>query len=112
MFKMKRIGVIIILIIVCSFSVFGSSGDGMSFRINNFNLKITWTWQDDIPSLYGSSGVDLILMIRSNYENLSKIDEDLWIDYWLNEETNTIYTNLCHSNFSMCAEPTIICFKP
>jgi len=87
---MRKINIILIFFIVSVFPVFGSSGDGMSFRINDFHLKITWTWQEDIPSLYGSPGVDLILMIRDNYGVLSKKNEDLWIDYSLNEESKNI----------------------
>ena len=87
---MRKMNIIVILFIISVFPVFGSSGDGMSFRINNFHLKITWTWQEDIPSLYGSPGVDLILMIRDNYEVLSQKNEDLWIDYSLNEESKNI----------------------
>jgi hypothetical protein len=87
---MKRINIILITLFISVLHVFGSSGDGISFRINNFKLKINWTWQDNIPSLYGAEGVDIILMIRDNYEILSKRNEDLWIDYWFNEKTNNV----------------------
>jgi len=86
---MRKIYYISIFIIVVT-PVFGSSGDGMSFFINNFNLKITWSWQENTPLLYGSDGVDVILMMRTNYEVLYKRNEDIWVDYWVNDETNKI----------------------
>ena len=87
---MKRINIILIIFVINIIPVYCSSGDGMSFRINDFYLKINWSWDDNIPSLYGSSGVDIILMLGSNYDILFKRNEDIWIDYWVNEETNNI----------------------
>jgi hypothetical protein len=86
---MKKIFIIIILLILV-FPVYGSSGDGISFNINNFKLKITWPWQDKIPSLYGRSGFELILIIKDNYEALAKRNEKIWIDYYLDEKENKI----------------------
>lgn len=78
------------MLVISVLPVLGSSGDGISFRINNFHLGITWSWYEKNPSLYGARGVDIILMMRSNYEILSKRNEDLWIDYGLDEKTNNV----------------------
>jgi len=70
--------------------VYCSSGDGVSFNINNFHLAITLVLYEKKPSLYGADGVDLILMIKSNYEILFKEMGNLWIDYGFNEKTNNV----------------------
>ncbi len=87
---MRKINVILLILIVHAVPVYCSSGGGISFNINNFQLKITWSLYEKTPSLYGAEGVDLILMMKSNYETLYKRNEDIWIDYWLDEEANNI----------------------
>ncbi|MBN1695676.1 hypothetical protein JW879_09840 [candidate division WOR-3 bacterium] len=87
---MKKIIVILITIVIYVLPVLGSSGDGMTFLINNFKLQMNWTWQDKIPSLYGAEGVDIVLLIRCNYEILSKRNDLIWIDYFLDENANNV----------------------
>ena len=88
--KLKKVNIIFIMFVISVIPVFGSSGDGISFRINNFHLKITWSWYEKNPSLYGARGVDIILMMGNNYELLSKRNEDLWIDYGFDEKTDNV----------------------
>ena len=88
--KLKKFNISLIILVISVLPIFGSSGDGMSFRINDFHLKITWSWYEKNPSLYGANGVDIILMMRSNYQLLSERNEDLWIDYGLDEKTDNV----------------------
>ena len=76
---MKKILLMIVFIILV-LPLFASSGDGLSFNINGFKLKITWSWQENIPSLYGRDGFPLILLMKDNYKKLSERNDQLWID--------------------------------
>ncbi len=107
---MKKIIVILIVLVIYVIPVFGSSGDGISFCINNFKLKINWTWQDNIPSLYGAEGVDIVLLIRYNYEILSKRNDLIWIDYFLDEKANNVIVTFSrekNDEWDLFAEETI-----
>lgn len=69
-----------------------SSGDGLSFRINKFYLGITWTWQDEVPSMYDPEmAIPLINLIHANYLKLSAIEREIYFDYCYDEDTDIFY---------------------
>ncbi len=78
--------ILVLSFLIISFPAFASSGEGVSFRINKFLLKISWSWQEQVPSMYDSSmAIPLINLIHSNYSKISLMDKKVWFEYYCNE---------------------------
>ena len=89
---MKKLFTLILLLsfLTISFPANASSGDGFSFRINNFLLRITWSWQREVPTMDSVSAIPLINLIHSNYLKVSSTNKKVWFDYYYNKENKTL----------------------
>lgn len=92
---MKRLSVLLVFLFIFHafcYPAVASSGDGLSFRINKFYLGITWTWQDEVPSMYDPElAIPLINLIHANYSKLAAIEREIYFDYWYDEDMKTFY---------------------
>ena len=82
---MKKKLLVLLLLLMCltmNYPIKASSGDGLSFRINNFRLEINWSWQEEVPSMYDlASAIPLINLIHSNYSKISSMNKHIYFEY-------------------------------
>lgn len=90
----KKLFILLLLLMffIMNYPIKASSGDGLSFRINDFHLGINWSWQEEVPSMYDSaSAIPLINLIHSNYSKISSMNKEIYFEYGYNELDKTFY---------------------
>lgn len=87
---------LVLALLAVSFQTYASSGDGLSFRINDFLLKISWFEQENTSSLSDSTTLSIINLIHANYSDLVHTKTQLWFEYIYNEENRSFNFNEYH----------------
>lgn len=97
---MKKKLLVLLLLLICltiNYPIKASSGDGLSFRINDFHLGINWSWQEEVPSMYDSvSVIPLINLIHSNYSKILSMNKQINFEYDYYETDKTFYLTEYH----------------
>lgn len=83
---MKRILWIALFLFLTLFC-FANTSDGINFKVNDYHLRISWSFSDKFTAFENvASFYDILSLLYSNYEKLFNNQKYLWIDCSYSEE--------------------------